>query len=63
MFIEKLRTARYPVETGLLIALAIFGMVKIINRLGRRYEDQAPGATAARQGELLEEIRDLLKRR
>jgi len=47
----------------MLIALAIFVMVKIINELRRRYEDQPPAATPPRQELLLEEIRDLLKRR
>jgi large conductance mechanosensitive channel len=47
----------------MLIALAIFVMVKIINELRRRYEDQPPAATPPRQEMLLEEIRDLLKRR
>jgi large conductance mechanosensitive channel len=47
----------------LIIALAIFIMVKIINELRRRYEDTPPAATPPRQEQLLEEIRDLLKRR
>ena len=47
----------------MLIALAIFILVKIINDRRRRYEDQPPAATPARQEMLLEEIRDLLKRR
>ena len=47
----------------LLIALVIFVMVKIINELRRRFEDQPPAATPPRQEPLLEEIRDLLKRR
>jgi len=47
----------------MIIALAIFVMVKIINELRRRYEDQPPAATPPRQEQLLEEIRDLLKRR
>ncbi|HEX6154386.1 MAG TPA: MscL family protein, partial [Burkholderiales bacterium] len=47
----------------LIIALAIFVMVKIINELRRRYEDKPPAATPPRQEQLLEEIRDLLKRR
>lgn len=47
----------------LIIAAAIFLVVKAINRLKR--EEQAPAAPAAppRQEVLLEEIRDLLKRR
>jgi len=45
------------------IALAIFVMVKIINELRRRYEDKPPAVTPPRQEQLLEEIRDLLKRR
>jgi len=48
----------------LIIAWAIFMVVKLINRL-RREEPAAPAAPAAppRQEVLLEEIRDLLKRR
>jgi len=46
-----------------IITLAIFVMVKIINELRRRYEDKPPAATPPRQEQLLEEIRDLLKRR
>ena len=48
----------------LIIAWAIFMAVKLINRL-RREEPAAPAAPAAppRQEVLLEEIRDLLKRR
>ena len=47
----------------LLITAAIFVMVKIINELRRKYEDKPPAATPPRQEQLLEEIRDLLKRR
>ena len=47
----------------MIIALAIFVMVKIINELRRRYEDKPPAVTPPRQEQLLEEIRDLLKRR
>ena len=46
-----------------IITAAIFLMVKIINDLRRRYEDKPPSATPPRQEQLLEEIRDLLKRR
>jgi len=46
-----------------IITLAIFVMVKIINELRRKYEDKPPAATPPRQEQLLEEIRDLLKRR
>jgi large conductance mechanosensitive channel len=46
-----------------IITLAIFVMVKIVNDLRRRYEDKPPAATPPRQEQLLEEIRDLLKRR
>jgi len=48
----------------LIIAVAVFLLVKLINRL-RREEPAAPAAPAAppRQEVLLEEIRDLLKRR
>jgi len=47
----------------LIITAAIFVMVKIINELRRKYEDKPPAATPPRQEQLLEEIRDLLKRR
>ena len=46
-----------------IITLAIFVMVKIINELRRKYEDKPPAATPPRQEQLLEEIRDLLKRK
>ena len=42
----------------ILIALVIFFMVRLINRLRRKEEAKAP----PRQEQLLEEIRDLLKR-
>ena len=46
----------------IIVALAIFMVVKLINRM-RRKEEAAPAAPAAppRQEVLLEEIRDLLK--
>ncbi len=47
----------------MLIALAIFVMVRIINELRRRYEDQPPAATPPRQEMLLQDIRYLLMRR
>ena len=46
-----------------IITAAIFVMVKIINELRRKYEDKPPAATPPRQEQLLEEIRDLLKKR
>ena len=46
-----------------IITAAIFVMVKIINDLRRKYEHKPPAATPPRQEQLLEEIRDLLKRR
>jgi large conductance mechanosensitive channel len=46
-----------------IIAAAIFLMVKVINELRRKYEDKPPAATPPRQEQLLEEIRDLLKQR
>jgi large conductance mechanosensitive channel len=46
-----------------LIAIAIFVMVKIINELRRRDEHKAPAAPPPRQEQLLEEIRDLLKKK
>lgn len=48
----------------ILIALAIFMLVKLINRLRRREEAKPPAPAAPpRQEVLLEEIRDLLKQR
>jgi large conductance mechanosensitive channel len=47
----------------MIIAAAIFLMVKVINELRRRYEDKPPAATPPRQEQLLEEIRDLLKKK
>jgi large conductance mechanosensitive channel len=46
----------------LIVACAIFILVKAINRL-RRHEEAAPPAAPPRQEVLLEEIRDLLKKR
>ncbi len=46
-----------------LITAAIFVMVKIITDLRRKYEHKPPAATPPRQEQLLEEIRDLLKRK
>ena len=46
-----------------IIALVIFWMVRVINRLRRKQEDQPSAAPPPRQEQLLEEIRDLLKRR
>jgi len=46
-----------------IITAAIFVMVKIINDLRRKYEHKPPAATPPRQEQLLEEIRDLLKRK
>ena len=46
-----------------IIAVAIFLIVKLINELRRRAEDKPPAATPPRQEQLLEDIRDLLKRR
>ena len=45
-----------------LIALAIFLAVRVINHLRRKQEDTPPAAVPPRQEQLLEEIRDLLKR-
>ena len=44
-----------------LIAVAVFLLVKLINRIKR--EEEKPGAVKPRQEELLEEIRDLLKQK
>ena len=46
-----------------IIALVIFWMVRVINHLRRKQEDQPSAAPPPRQEQLLEEIRDLLKRR
>jgi len=46
-----------------IIAAAIFLMVKLINELRRRDEHKAPTAPPPRQEQLLEEIRDLLKKK
>jgi large conductance mechanosensitive channel len=48
----------------LIVAIAVFGMVKVINRLKRKEEDTpapAPAPEPNRQEELLAEIRDLLR--
>jgi len=46
----------------LIIAWAIFVAVQVINRLKRR-EEEKPAAAPPRQERLLEEIRDLLKKK
>jgi large conductance mechanosensitive channel len=46
----------------LIIAWAIFVAVKLVNRFKRK-EEEKPAAAPPRQEQLLEEIRDLLKRR
>ena len=46
-----------------IIALVIFLMVKVINHYRRREEKEPPAAPPPRQEQLLEEIRDLLKKR
>ena len=46
-----------------IIALVIFLMVKVINQLRRKQEKEPPAAPPPRQEQLLEEIRDLLKKR
>jgi large conductance mechanosensitive channel len=46
-----------------IVALAIFLMVKIINELRRRDEQKPPAAVPPRQEQLLEDIRDLLKKK
>ncbi len=45
-----------------IIAWAIFIAVKVINKLRKKDEDKPPAATPPRQEQLLEEIRDLLKK-
>ena len=46
-----------------IIALVIFLMVKLINHVRRKEEKEPKVAPPARQEQLLEEIRDLLKRK
>jgi large conductance mechanosensitive channel len=47
----------------IIVAFAIFLLVKLINRLKRKHEESPPAPAAPpRQEVLLEEIRDLLKR-
>ena len=46
-----------------IIALVIFLMVKLINHLRRKEEKEPKTAPPPRQEQLLEEIRDLLKRK
>jgi large conductance mechanosensitive channel len=46
-----------------IIAASIFFAVKLINHLRRKEEDKPPAAPPPRQEKLLEEIRDLLKRK
>jgi len=46
----------------LIIAWAIFMLIKLVNRLKREEAQPAPAAEKPRQEALLEEIRDLLKR-
>ncbi|MDO8667674.1 MAG: large-conductance mechanosensitive channel protein MscL [bacterium] len=46
----------------LIIAFAIFMLIKIINNLKRQEKAQAPAPATPRQELLLEEIRDLLKK-
>ena len=45
------------------IALVIFWMVKVINHFRRKQEAEPQAAPPPRQEQLLEEIRDLLKRK
>ena len=45
------------------IALVIFVMVKVINHFRRQQEQEPKAAPPPRQEQLLEEIRDLLKKR
>ena len=46
-----------------IVALAIFVMVKVINELRRRDEQKPPAAVPPRQEQLLEDIRDLLRKK
>jgi large conductance mechanosensitive channel len=45
----------------LIIALAIFLMVKALNKLSRKPKPEAPALVVSKEAELLSEIRDLLK--
>ena len=45
-----------------IIAASIFVAVRVINHLRRKQEEQPPAAVPPRQEQLLEEIRDLLKK-
>jgi large conductance mechanosensitive channel len=47
----------------ILVAFVIFLLVKMINHLRRKDEQKPPAAPPPRQEQLLEEIRDLLKRK
>jgi large conductance mechanosensitive channel len=47
----------------LIIALVIFFMVKAINHFRRQQEKEPPAAPPPREVQLLEEIRDLLKKK
>ncbi|HZE61454.1 MAG TPA: large-conductance mechanosensitive channel protein MscL [Burkholderiales bacterium] len=47
----------------IIIALVIFLMVKAINHFRRKAEKEPPAAPPPREVQLLEEIRDLLKRK
>jgi large conductance mechanosensitive channel len=47
----------------IVIAFVIFLMVKVINHFRRQQEKEPPAAPPPRQEQLLEEIRDLLKRK
>lgn len=46
----------------LIIALAVFMMVKIANKMAKKKEDEPQHSTPPKQEMLLEEIRDLLKK-
>jgi large conductance mechanosensitive channel len=45
-----------------IIAASIFVAVRVINHLRRKQEEQPPAAVPPRQEQLLEEIRDLLRK-
>jgi large conductance mechanosensitive channel len=47
----------------IIVAWVIFLMVKVINRVRRQAQDEPAAAPPPRQEQLLEEIRDLLKKR
>ena len=57
-------SGRYTVTTvDAIVAFVIFLMIKAINHFRRRAEKEPPAAPPPREVQLLEEIRDLLKKK